>query len=132
MKNTYTENNAQVAVEPKVKKEKAPKKGARLFVQILNGDVLTRAFIVENLGFIFYVMFLLLLLVGKGYYVKQLTDEIGSTEKALDETVSNYVDMKVKFEKGTTREKLLEQLSADGLKESVEPPKVIRVNSKEK
>lgn len=110
------------SAKPKIKKGRS-----KALVQIINGDFFSREFVIENLGFIFFIMLLLLLIIGKGYYVKQLSDEIISTKKSLDEATSDYVDMKVKFERNTTREKLLEKLKGSGLKESIEPPMVIRI-----
>lgn len=132
MKNSLNENIEPTGAEEKIetKKPESKKKKQKTFVQIINGDFFLREVVVENLGFIFFLMLLFLLIVGKGYYVKQLSDEIVSTQKSLEETTSDYVDMKVKFERNTTREKLLEQLEGTGLKESVEPPKVIRINKK--
>jgi hypothetical protein len=134
MKNTFAENIDKKVPEEEKTAKKATKKSGRskAVVQILNGDFFSREFVIENLGFIFYVMLLLLLLVGKGYYVKQLSDEIVATDKALDETVSDYVEMKVKFEKNTMRGNLLEELDGTGLVESIEPPKVIRIKKKKK
>lgn len=134
MKNTFAENIDKKVPEVEKPAKKVVKKSGRskAVVQILNGDFFSREFVIENLGFIFYVMLLLLLLVGKGYYVKQLSDEIVNTNKSLDETVSDYVEMKVKFEENTMRGKLLEQLDGTGLVESIEPPKVIRIKKKKK
>ena len=74
----------------KVKKKLAKKKAAKerkpnAFVQILNGDFFTREFMIGNLNFIFFIMLLLLLVVGKGYYGKQLTKDVNSTREQLDE-----------------------------------------------
>lgn len=127
-------NNLSEHIETKAEqapKEPKAKKGSKAFVQILNGEFLSREFIIENLGFIFYLMLLLLLIVGKGYYVKQLSDDVLSKEKQLDETVSDYVEMKVKFEESTMRGKLVEKMKGAGLVESIEPPKVIRITKKE-
>jgi hypothetical protein len=88
---------------------------------------LTREFVIENLGFIFYVMFLLLMLVAKGYYVKQVSDNVIKTEAELDEIVSDYVELKARFQEETSRGNLVKKLEGSGLIESTEPPKVIRV-----
>jgi hypothetical protein len=134
MKNTFSENiDKKVPEEEKPAKKVVKKSGrSKAVVQILNGDFFSREFVIENLGFIFYIMLLLLLIVGKGYYVKQLSDEIVATDKSLDETVSDYVEMKVKFEENNMRGNLLEELDGTGLVESIEPPKVIRIKKKKK
>lgn len=109
----------------KVKKRKEKKPSA--FIQILNGDFLTKDFMLANLPFIFFIMFLLLLSVSKGYYGKQLTKDVKQTQGELDELTSDYFEAKVKLEEDTQRKKLAKQLASKGLKETVNPVKVIRI-----
>jgi hypothetical protein len=127
MANKYTERTEE-APEIKVETPKSKKSaGGKTVVQILSGDFLTREFVIENLGFIFYVMFLLLMLVAKGYYVKQVSDNVIKTEAELDEIVSDYVELKARFQEETSRGNLVKKLEGSGLIESTEPPRVIRV-----
>jgi len=113
----------------KKKKEKSNKPSA--FVQILNGDFLTKEFMLNNLNFIFFLMFLLLLIVGKGYYGKQLSNDVLNTQKELDEISSDYFESKAKLEEMTRRTVLVELLENTGLKETVNPTKVIRIEKEE-
>lgn len=118
----------------KVKKEKktsAPKR-ANLFIQVLNGDILARDFVVNNLTFIFFILFLLLLVVGKGYYGKQLTKDIDTLQTDVNATTAEYIENKAKLEESTTRYRLVEALERKGLKEAVKPAKVIRLKRKKK
>jgi hypothetical protein len=55
-------------------------------VQILNGDFLSKEFILGNLNFIFFLILLLLLAVGKGYYGKQLSANISKPRLDLKKT----------------------------------------------
>lgn len=127
MSNKYVDKEQQEAGKPGNAKPGKKMKGSKTVSQILSGDFLTREFVVENLGFIFYVMLLLLLLITKGYYVKQVSDNVIKTEAELDEIVSDYVELKARFQEETARGKLLEKLEGTGLIESIDPPKVIRV-----
>lgn len=126
------------AAKEKTKKEKTTKKRKsksnkpNAFVQILNGDFLTKEFMLNNLNFIFFVMFLLLLIVGKGYYGKQLSNDVLSTQKQLDDITSDYFESKAQLEETTRRTELVERLKSTGLKETVNPTKVIRIEKKEK
>lgn len=127
------------AAEEKIKKEKEKKTKKRkpksnkpnAFVQILNGDFLTKEFMLNNLNFIFFVMFLLILIVGKGYYGKQLSNDVLSTQKELDEITSDYFESKAQLEETTRRTELVERLESTGLKETVNPTKVIRIEKQE-
>ena len=121
----------------KEKKKKAKKKAAKerkpnAFVQILNGDFFTKEFMLGNLNFIFFLILLLLLVVGKGYYGKQLSKDVVSTQEQLDEATSDYFEVKARLEEETRRVRLVEELKSTGLKETVNPTKVIRIKKDKK
>jgi hypothetical protein len=125
--------NAKKNKREKVKKEKEaarkPKSNKpNAFVQILNGDFLTKEFMLNNLNYIFFVIFLLILVVAKGYYGKQLSSDVVETQRELDEITADYFAAKAKLEEDTRRIKLVEELESTGLKETVNPTKVIRIN----
>ncbi|MBI1836109.1 MAG: hypothetical protein HYR91_02470 [Flavobacteriia bacterium] len=101
------------------------------FVQILNGEFLTKEFVLNNLNFIFFIILLLLLLVGKGYYGKQLAKDADNAQKELDEMSANYVEVKAKLEEETGRSKLRKRLEYRGLHETVNPTKVIRIRKED-
>jgi len=105
----------------------ARKKG--MLIQILNGEFLTREFFLNNLGFLFFIIFLLLLVVGKGYYGKQLTKDVDRTQKELDELTADYIQAKTQLEEDTRRYKLVLKLGKLGLKESENETKVIRLKA---
>ena len=111
-------------------KRKKNSKVPGMFVQILNGDFLSKEFVLGNLGFILFVMFLLLLTVGKGYYGKELAKEVTNTQERLDEVTSDYFEAKARLEEETQRTRLVEKLEPLGLKETVNPTRVIRVKKK--
>lgn len=108
----------------------AKRTGPNAFVQILNGEFLTKEFMTKNLGFIFFIIFLMLLVVAKGYYGKELTRDVNTTQGELDEVTSDYFESKARLEEETRRIRLVEQLELQGLKETVNPTKVIRIKKK--
>jgi hypothetical protein len=136
--NEYIERSGAEEEQPKIEKPKVekkvdkPKKSSRstAFAQILNGDFLTREFVLNNLGFIFFVILLLLLTVAKGYYGKELSKDIEKTQKELDEATADYVETKARLEEETRRYRLVEKLGPKGLKETVNETKVIRLKEK--
>lgn len=133
--NEYIDRSEQEANQPKeapkVAKPKR-KKGPSAFTQILNGDFLTKEFVLNNLSFIFFIMLLLLLIVGKGYYGKELAQDINKTQKELDEMTADYVEAKARLEEETRRYRLVEKLEPKGLKETTIQTKVIRLKEKKK
>lgn len=122
------------AAKNKKQKERARQKVEKkpsAFVQILNGDFLTKEFMLNNLPFIFFVMFLLLLTVSKGYYGKKLSDDVTKTQLELNELTSDHFEAKTRLEEETQRVKLVDELAPRGLKETVNPTKVIRIKKKD-
>lgn len=139
MDNEYIDKqevDAQKALEAAKKKEKKKRvqqkveKKPSAFVQILNGDFLTKEFMINNLGFIFFIMLLLLLIVSKGYYGKKLSDDVNKTQLELNELTSDHFEAKTRLEEETQRVRLVDELAPRGLKETENPTKVIRVKKK--
>lgn len=131
------EDNIESPIEAvkgkKRKKKKASKSGKEKpvsFVDIVSGEFLLKDFITSNLQFVSFIIFLGLLLVSKGYYAKQLEQNISQTQKQLDAVTTDYVESKAKLEEETTRNNLLEGLEGSGLKETTNPVKVIRLEKK--
>lgn len=140
MENEYIDKEVLAAQEEiknkaekkqKEAKPKKEKKGANVLIQILNGEILTRDVVLNNLGFVFFCIFLLIILVAKGYYGKQLTQDIDTSLKKLDATSAEYVEAKARLEEKTKRYELVKSLEPMGLKETTKPAKVIRVKKEE-
>ena len=72
---------------------------------------------------------LLLLIVGKGYYGKQISKDVDKTQVKVDDLMSDYVEAKAKLEEETRRFKLVDKLGVAGLTESENNTKVIRIKS---
>ena len=85
-----------------------------------------------NLPFIFFGLFLLILFVAKGYYVKQIKDEIRSTQVEIDQNAADFLEVKTIFESVTRRQNLIERLKERELKESLNATKVIRLKPSSK
>ena len=131
----YSTEEKSTSKQSKVDSKSGSKKDARAskvsaLTQILNGDFLTREFVLNNLNFIFFIIFLLLLVVGKGYYGKQLSDDINKVQQEVDQNAAEYIESKAKLETVTRRYKLVEKLEKRNLKETQNATKVIRVKRK--
>lgn len=132
--NNYISKSQKKASEKVKKSRRAKKVGkpSKTLIQIMNGDFLTRDFVLNNLSFIFFVIFLMILIVSKGYYVRQLANDITKMETAVDDITADYVETKAKLEEMTRRTQMIEKLEPLGLKETVNPTKVIRIKKEEK
>jgi cell division protein FtsL len=129
--NNYISDNQKEAKTKKKKKKsrfaEASRKQSQSLVQIMNGDFLTKGFVLNNLTYIFFVIFLMILMVSKGYYVHQLANDITKEEKAVGDITADYVETKAKLEELTRRTQMIEKLKPLGLKETINPTKVIRL-----
>ena len=112
----------------KVEKSSLKGKEPNALTQILNGEFLTKSFVLNNLPYIFFILLLLIVFVAKGYYVKQLNADIKLNQGELNQNSADYIEFKTKLEEETKRYKLLEKLKDRELKESLNATKVIRVN----
>jgi ABC-type transport system involved in cytochrome bd biosynthesis fused ATPase/permease subunit len=97
------------------------------FTQILNGDFLTKEFVLNNLNYIFFLIALLLLIIAKGYYGKQISADIADTQRQYDQNAAEYIEAKSKLETVTRRYKLVDRLEKRELKETKNATKVIRL-----
>lgn len=100
----------------------------KLLRQVLNGEILTQTFIVNNLLFLFFIGGLLVLLISKGYYSRQLSNEIDKTQKEIGEINSKLVSNKIKFNNLTDRVNMTEKLNERNLSESESGVQVIRID----
>ena len=113
--------------ENKTSSKKSTGKKPNALMQILNGEFLTKEFFLSNLGYIFFIMGLLLVIVSKGYYGKQLIDDTNKTQRELDQKAAEYIEAKSRLEFVTRRYKLVERLKSRDLQESQNTKKVIRL-----
>ena len=113
--------------EKKTNSKKSTGKKSNAFMQILNGEFLTKEFFLNNLNYIFFIMILLFIIISKGYYGKQLIDETNKIQRELDQKAAEYIEAKSRLEFVTRRYKLVEKLKSRELQESQNTKKVIRL-----
>lgn len=134
------ESVKKTAEKPKVENSSSPKakpvaatkpRRQNILIQVLNGEILTRDFVLNNLTFIFFILLLLMLMVSKGYYGKQLQKDITDLQADVDAKTAEYIENKARLEESTSRYRLVQALEKRGLKETVNPAKVIRLKRAE-
>jgi ABC-type transport system involved in cytochrome bd biosynthesis fused ATPase/permease subunit len=126
-----TGGKAPKSEKPKASKSDKRTSKASAFTQILNGDFLTKEFVLNNLNYIFFIMFLLILLVAKGYYGKQVNKDLDNEQRDLDQNAAEYIEAKARLELRTRRYKLAEKLEIREIKETKNATKVIRLKRKD-
>ena len=93
---------------------------------------MTRDFVLDNMNYIFFIFLLLILLVSKGYYGKQVLTEINENQQLLDQNTAEYIEAKTDLEILTRRFKLVEKLQKRNLVESQKATKIIRLKKNKK
>jgi hypothetical protein len=123
---------SQKAMAKSQAKSTKTRKGSKVnaFAQILNGEFLTKSFVLDNLNYIFFIMLLLLVLISKGYYGKQLTKDTDAAQRNLDQHSAEFIEAKARLELVTRRFKMAERLASRELKETQNATKVIRIKEK--
>lgn len=120
------ENSANPKAKVKPAAASKPRR-QNILIQVLNGEILTRDFVLNNLTFIFFILLMLMLMVAKGYYGKQLQKDITDLQADVDARTAEYIENKARLEESTSRYRLVQALEKRGLKETVNPAKVIRL-----
>jgi cell division protein FtsL len=124
-----TENRYTTDEKPTSESSKSGKsKKTTAFSQILNGEFLTKDFVINNLSYILFLFFLLFVLVAKGYYGKSVLKEIQETRTEVDQNTAEYIEIKTLLEERTRRYKMVERLKKKELVESENAIKVIKSN----
>lgn len=126
-KNSYISEKQQRETRKEKRRLKVNKKHSESISQIMNGEFLTKDFFMNNLLYIFFVVFLMVIMVSKGYYLNQLNNDISKEERLLRNINADYVETRAKLEEMTRRGEMIEKLKPLGLIETVNPVKVIRV-----
>jgi hypothetical protein len=124
--NEYIDNDTTSDSTGSEKKQRTAKGKKNSLAMLLNGEFLLKSFVLDNLGYVFFLIFLLLILVGKSYYGKQLSKDINQSQREVDQMTADYVEAKAKVEEEGLRYRLVEKLDTN-LKENQNATKVIRI-----
>ncbi len=119
------------AVKAAAEKKKASKKkggqSKKAFVQIMNGEFLSKDNFVANLPFVFFLGFLLVVVIGWGYYAETVTKREVRLEKELGELNSEYFTLGSEFNSKRGRRSVAQKLIGTGVQEGLTSPRKIRV-----
>lgn len=99
----------------------------RAIIQIMNGEFLSKDNFVQNLPFVFFLGFLLVVLIGWGYYAETVTKKEVMLEKELGELNSEYFTLGSEFNTKRGRRQIAQRLIETGVVEGITSPRKIRV-----
>lgn len=112
--------------------KKGKKRGlAKGLNSLLSGNFLTRQLVQANLPFIFFLVVMMITYIGYGYFAEKNAKDLVQAETQLREVKAANLSINARLEKLKQQSQVARSISDLGLKESTDPPKVIRVPKSE-
>ena len=99
------------------------------FKEIISGDLLQRGRVVQNLPFLLYLTFLMLVYIAYGYNVDNSVRKINSLDKKGEELYSELQTALELYDQESLQSKIAEKTSKWGVYESKDPPKKIELSN---
>lgn len=121
------ELEAKAAAEAKEVKKKKDAQSKRTFVQIMNGEFLSKDNFIQNLPFTFFLGFLLVIIISWGYYAETVTKKEVRLERELGELNSEYFTLGSEYNSKRGRRSVAVKLLETGVTESISSPRKIKV-----
>ncbi len=119
---------------PKVEEPRAPKskaassrKGFNIGA-VLRGEFLADEKTLRHLPFFLFLSFLGIIYIANAYYVERKVVEIQRLNKRVKDLHTNYVSVKADLMFSMKQTEIAAKMAETGLKESITPPNVIRIN----
>ena len=98
---------------------------ARFLVSVLNGEALQGEGMLKNISFMVYLVVMLIIYLGYGYYSERSLRELMEADTKLKDKKAEYVTNKSLLEQKKLQSKIAIAVSQDGLVESrVSPYKI--------
>lgn len=108
-----------------------PSKMARSFVDVLNGNMLTRDYVIGNLPYIFFLTIIMLSYIGLGYSADRNARKIEEIENTLIELNSEHISLKTELNMISNPAQIADSTRSLGLVEARDfPPRIIKVKEK--
>jgi len=98
---------------------------------LLSGSFLTRRLVQNNIPFIFFLVFIMVCYISYGHFAESNAKQLVQAENELKEVKAANLSVNARLEKLKQQSNVAQEISELGLKESTEPPKVIRLPKRE-
>ncbi len=97
-----------------------------VFKKIFTGDLFQKGLVLNNIPFLSYVTFLMLVYVAYGYHVDNTVLSISKANKDGEQLYSELQSALELYDKESLQSKIAEETSKWGLYESIDPPVIIK------
>ncbi len=125
MSNKFKEKKEE---KVKTKKVRKPNKVARSFMDVLNGNVLTKDYVIQNLPFIVFITALMLVYIGMGYNIDKNTRLINALEEENLDLRTEEIAVKTEYNVVSGQSQVADSTAKIGLVEARdEAPNIIAV-----
>jgi hypothetical protein len=125
MSNKFKEKKEEKSTTKKVRK---PNKVARSFMDVLNGNVLTKDYVIQNLPFIVFITALMLVYIGMGYNIDKNTRLINALEEENLDLRTEEIAVKTEYNVVSGQSQVADSTARIGLVEARdEAPNIIAV-----
>jgi hypothetical protein len=117
--------------KPRAKKIADPtsRPSGRTIVQIMNGEFLSKDWFINNLPFTFFVGFLLVVVIGWGYYTETVIKDEVNLKTELSELESEFFTLNSEYITKKGRENITAKLPVSGPKKNRTTPNKIKVKN---
>jgi len=109
------------------KKSPAKRNIARSFLEMLNGNFLTRESAIKHLPFLLFLTLLALTYIGNAHYAERTLRESEKLKKNLKELRSAHITAKFDLMFKSRQSEVAKAVEEMGLKESITPPQKISI-----
>ena len=120
------------AQKKKKKREKRAKKKRdsgflKSLLQVVNGDVLTREFVIKNLPFLMFLSLILVAYIGYGYHVQKVAKDIRELEKEIGDLNAEEVTLRTDLSEVKRQKHVEKKLEKTGVRNTEDPIKKIAI-----
>lgn len=96
---------------------------------IFSGEMFKKGVVLNNIPFLAFITFLMLIYVAYGYHVDNTVHQISKESKKGDQLYSELQSVLEMYDRKSLQSKIAEETAEWGLYESIDPPLVIRAKS---
>jgi hypothetical protein len=129
LKNTFKKITTEKPVNNKNQKPKKVSKVARSFKDLINGNVLVKDYVVDNIPYFAFLTFLMLCYIALGYNTDKTLKKIEQSEMRVLQLNEEYITTKTEFNLASRQSQIADSVNKLDLFEMKdEQPQVIKVS----
>ncbi len=129
--NKLRDKKEEETVKPQQASGPARPKMPVSFINVINGQFLTKEHVLGNMSFILFCAGMMIVYIAYGYHTERVVRDLDRTGSALKEMRSEYITVRAQLEKQEQQSQVAAGIGALGLRESRVPPIKVEVTKRE-